>query len=55
MKKLIQFELRKIFSKRLTQIALLFVLFFSAILGFSSYQNKYAFDGVSKEGTGKRD
>ena len=53
MKKLIQFELRKIFSKRLTQIALLFVLFFSAILGFSSYQNKYAFDGVSKEGTGK--
>ena len=27
--------------------------FFSAILGFSSYQNKYAFDGVSKEGTGK--
>lgn len=34
MKKLIQFELRKIFSKRLTQIALLFVLFFLPFWGF---------------------
>ena len=42
MKKLIQFELRKIFSKRLTQIALHYVLFFSAILAYSSYQNKYS-------------
>ena len=53
MTKLIRFELRKIFSKRLTQIALILILLFSVILGFSSYQNKYAFDGISKEGTGK--
>ncbi len=53
MKKLIRFELRKIFSKRLTQIALVVVLLLSALLAFSTYQNKYAFDGVSNEGTGR--
>lgn len=53
MTKLIRFELRKIFSKRLTQIVLILILLFSVILGFSSYQNKYAFDGISKEGSGK--
>ena len=53
MTKMIQFELRKIFSKRLTQIALIMILVFSAVLGFSSFQNKYAFDGISKEGSGK--
>ncbi len=53
MKKLIRFELRKIFSKRITQIALVVVLLLSALLAFSTYQNKYAFDGVSNEGTGR--
>ena len=53
MKKLIRFELRKIFSRRLTQIALILLLLLSALLGFSDYQNKYAFDGTSHEGTGK--
>ena len=53
MKKLIGFELRKLFSRRLTQVAFALVLLISAILSFSTYQNKYAFDGASREGTGK--
>lgn len=53
MKKLIQFELRKIFSKRLTQTALFLLAFLSVLLAFSSYQNTYAFDGNGHEGTGK--
>lgn len=53
MKKLILFELRKIFSKRLAFIALVGILLFSVVLSISTYQNKYAFDGVSAEGTGK--
>ena len=53
MKKLIGFELRKLFSRRLTQVAFALVLLFSAFLSFSTYQNKYAFDGKSREGTGK--
>lgn len=53
MKKLIQFELRKIFSKRLTQVALAALLLLSVFLGFSTYQNMYAFDGMSSEGTGR--
>ena len=53
MKKLMQLELRKVFMRPLTQIALLAVLLLSALLGFSGYQNKYAFDGNSREGTGK--
>lgn len=53
MKKLILFELRKIFSKRLAFIAFIGILLFSALISFSTYQNKYAFDGVSAEGTGK--
>ena len=54
MKKLIQFELRKIFAKRLTQIAIVAVLLLSAILGFSTYQNMFAFDGISQEGSGRK-
>ncbi|MCH5345250.1 MAG: ABC transporter permease [Acetatifactor sp.] len=54
MKKLIQFELRKIFAKRLTQIAITALLLLSAFLGFSTYQNMYAFDGISEEGTGRK-
>lgn len=53
MKKLILFELRKIFSKRLAFITLAGILLFSVVLSISTYQNKYAFDGVSAEGTGK--
>ena len=53
MKKLIGFELKKLFSRRLTQAAFALVLLISAILSFSTYQNKYAFDGASREGTGK--
>ena len=53
MKKLIQFELRKIFSRRLTQIALIVLVFLSVFLGILGYQNKYAFDAAGHEGTGK--
>jgi len=53
MKKLIQYEVRKIFSKRLTQAALIVLLLLSILLGFSAYQNMYAFDGKSCEGTGR--
>jgi len=53
MKKLIIFELRKIFSRRLTQLAFAAVLLLSVFLAFSTYQNQYAFDGVSKEGSGR--
>lgn len=53
MKKLIQFELRKIFSKRLTQVIFAALLLLSVLLGFSTYQNMYAFDGISNEGTGR--
>lgn len=53
MKKLIQFELRKIFSKRLTQVTLAALLLLSVLFGFSTYQNMYAFDGMSNEGTGR--
>ena len=53
MKKLILFELRKVFSKRLSLIALVGILLFSVLISFSIYQNKYAFDGVSAEGSGK--
>lgn len=54
MKKLIQFEMRKIFSTRLTQTALIVLLVLTGLLTCSTYLNKYAFDGVSQEGTGKR-
>ena len=53
MKKLILFELRKVFSKRLSLIALGGILLFSVLISFSTYQNKYAFDGVNAEGSGK--
>ena len=53
MKKLILFELRKVFSKRLALIALIGIILFSALLSFSTFQNKYAFDPNIGEGTGK--
>jgi len=46
MKKLILFELRKVFSKRLSLIALVGILLFSVLISFSTYQNKYAFDEI---------
>ncbi len=52
MKKLILFELRKIFFNRLTQAAWFVLLCLSFLFGFSSYQNMNAFDGISKEGSG---
>lgn len=54
MKKLIKFELRKIFAKRLTQIAIIALLLLSIFFGFSTYQNMFAFDGISQEGTGRK-
>ena len=53
MNKLILFEQRKVFSKRLSLIVLVGILLFSVLISFSTYQNKYAFDGVSAEGSGK--
>ena len=53
MRKLFYFELRKIFSRRLTQIALFAIVLLSILLSLSTYQSKYAFDGNSNEGTGK--
>lgn len=54
MKKLIQYELRKIFSKRLSQVAIIAVLLLSVLFSFSTYQNMYASDGKSREGTGRK-
>lgn len=53
MKTLILFELRKVLSKRLSLIALVWIFLFSALISFSVYKDKYAFDGVSEEGSGK--
>lgn len=53
MKRLIQFELKKIFSKRLTQAALAFLFLLSLLLIFSTFQNKYACDGRNREGSGR--
>ena len=54
MKKLIQCELRKIFAKRLTQIAVTALLLLSLFMGYTTYRNMYAFDGISEEGTGQK-
>ena len=53
MKRLIYFELRKIFSKRLAQIALIGVLLFTALLSITTYRNKYAYDPYIGQGSGK--
>ena len=53
MKTLIQFELKKIFSRHLSQAALVFVLLLSGLFTFSTYHNKYACDGNGREGTGR--
>ena len=41
------------FSKRLALIALIGIILFSALLSFSTFQNKYTFDPNIGEGTGK--
>lgn len=53
MKKLLIYELKKIFKRPLTKISFAVVLLFALFLSFSSYQNKYAADGKGKEGTGR--
>lgn len=54
MKKLIHFELRKIFAKRLTQMAIIALMLLSVLFGFSTYQNMYATDGIRQEGSGQK-
>lgn len=53
MRSLIYFELRKIFAKRLAFLAFVGIFVFSVALSFSTYQNKFAFDGKNTEGSGK--
>lgn len=53
MNRLIQFELKKIVSRRLTQIALAAVLLLSVLYACSTYQNMYASDGRGREGSGR--
>ena len=53
MKRLISFELKKIFARRLTQASVAAILLISIAFGFSTYQNMYAFDGISEEGAGQ--
>lgn len=52
MRRLIQFEMRKLFSRRLAQASLALLLLLSLLLGVSTWRNMYAFDGKSREGTG---
>lgn len=53
MKTMISFELQKVFRKRLSRVALLSVLLLSVLLACFTYQNKYAYDGKNREGSGK--
>lgn len=53
MKTLIQFELKKIFSRPLSQAAFVLVLLLSVLFTLSTYHNKYACDGNGREGTGR--
>lgn len=53
MKTLIQFELKKLFFNPLAQLSLVLLLGLSLLLSFSTYHNKFAYDGISKEGTGR--
>lgn len=53
MKTLILFELKKIFSRRLSQAAFVLVLLLSGLFTFSTYHNKFACDGNGREGTGR--
>ena len=52
MSNLIRFELKKVFKRRLTQIALAAVLLLTIVISLSTYQSQYAFDGESNQGKG---
>lgn len=54
MKRLISYEVKKIFQRPLTRASFIVVLLFMLLLSFSGFHNKYATDGKGKEGTGKR-
>ena len=53
MRSMIYFELKKIFSRRLTIISILLLLGFSVLLNVTTYVNWYAFDGVSRDARGR--
>ncbi len=53
MNRLILFELRKIWGQKLSIISVIAVFLLSLLFAFSTYQNMYAFDGVSSEGSGR--
>lgn len=53
MTKMIKYEFRKIFGRHISLIALAAVILLSLILTVSTWQNLYAFDGKSREGTGQ--
>ena len=53
MKRLIQFELKKIFSKRLTQAALAFLFLLSLLLIFSTFQNMRVTVGTERAAGGR--
>lgn len=52
MKTLIAFEFKKIFSRRITQISLAAMLLLSIIFAVSTCRGMYAYDGVSRQGSG---
>lgn len=54
MKTLIGFELRKIFSRRLTVLALAVVMGFSVLVTVTTLRGMHSFDGVSQEGSGRK-
>lgn len=53
MKTLIQFEVKKIFSRHLSRTAFVLVLLLSGLFTFSTYHNKYACDGNGRQGSGR--
>ncbi len=53
MKALIRFEMRKILTKRTAIVSITAILLLSLLLGISTFQNMYAFDGKSASGSGK--
>lgn len=53
MKILIQYEVRKILIKPLAFVSIAAILFLSVLISFSTFQNSYAFDNKSNEGSGK--
>ena len=52
MSRLLQFELRRIFARPFTRAGLLILAVLSILFTAATYRNMYAFDGVSREGSG---